>query len=376
MSAFNPAGLVIEYGQLDTLLTDGQTPGSHADDLFLNMLDQYDQATGSDGYFDHDGMVDELLDALNRRLNPIGLEASRSGVVYCNVMNAPDLHEVVGAVEAFMEQDWDRITQNHDASNRPELRDLWYDYAPLEGIDQNGVRHIISHDQVTLDETGGFTVHDDDGNAVTYDWYRFTVDVSDDFKNPEHVHYDFTPEEMAAFVTGEFVNPDHAAREVAARSVHQHSVDVEVSAFVTGEYAYRLSYDEVTNGLSEEENPYTGLPEALPTGEGFHTTVRLERYDPEAGDWDEIDSESVDGPDAEASAPYDDAERRIIARNGLEDRRIEVVAPWGSHTIEPEPSPAVSEKSVSLNAEAKTMRDASQALDGHDAAANERPLDR
>ena len=238
MSAFNPAGLVTEYGQLDTLLTDGQTPGSHADDLFLNMLDQYDQATGSDGYFDHDGMVDELLDALNRRLNPIGLEASRSGVVYCNVMGAPDLHEVVGAVEAFMEQDWDRITQNHDASNRPELRDLWYDYAPLEGIDQNGVRHIIGHDQVTLDETGGFTVHDDDGNAVTYDWYRFTVDVSDDFKNPEHVHYDFTPEEMAAFVTGEFVNPDHAAREVAARSVHQHSVDVEVSAFVTGEYAY------------------------------------------------------------------------------------------------------------------------------------------
>ena len=111
MSAFNPAGLVIEYGQLDTLLTDGQTPGSHADDLFLNMLDQYDQATGSDGYFDHDGMVDELLDALNRRLNPIGLEASRSGVVYCNVMGAPDLHEVVGAVEAFMEQDWDRITR-------------------------------------------------------------------------------------------------------------------------------------------------------------------------------------------------------------------------------------------------------------------------
>ena len=320
MSAFNPAGLVIEYGQLDTLLTDGQTPGSHADDLFLNMLDQYDQATGSDGYFDHDGMVDELLDALNRRLNPIGLEASRSGVVFCNVMDAPDLHEVVGAVEVFMEQDWDRITRNHDAGTRPELRDLWYDYAPLEGIDQNGVRHIISHDQVT--------------------------------------------------------NPDHAAREDAARSVHQHSVDVEVSAFVTGEYAYRLSYDEVTNGLSEEENPYTGLPEAAPTGEGFHTMVRLERFDPESWEWDEIDSESVDGPDAEASAPYDDAERRIIARNGLEDRRIEVVAPWGSHTIEPEPSPAASEKFVSLNAEAKTMRDASQALDGHDAAANERPLDR
>ena len=146
----------------------------------------------------------------------------------------------------------------------------------------------------------------------------------------------------------------------AARSVHQHSVDVEVSAFVTGEYAYRLSYDEVTNGLSEEENPYTGLPEAAPTGEGFHTMVRLERFDPESWEWDEIDSESVDGPDAEASAPYDDAERRIIARNGLEDRRIEVVAPWGSHTIEPEPSPAASEKFVSLNAEAKTMRDASQ----------------
>ena len=376
MSAFNPAGLVTEYGQLDTLLTDGQTPGSRADDLFLNMLDQYDQATGSDGYFDHDGMVDELLDALNRRWNPIGLEATRSGVVYCNVMGAPDLHEVVGAVEAFMEQDWDRIIRNHDADNRPELRDLWYDYAPLEGIDQNGVRHIISHDQVTLDETGGFTVHDDDGNAVTYDRYRFTVDVSDDFKNPEHVHYDFTPEEMAAFVTGEFVNPDHAAREDAARSVHQHPIDVEVSAFITGEYAYRLSYDEMENGLEEEENPYTGLPEAAPTGEGFHTTVRLERFDPESWEWDEIDSESVDGPDAEASAPYDAAERRILARNGLEDRRIEVVAPWGSHTIEPEPSPAVSEKFVSLNAEAKTMRDASQALDGHDAEANERPLDR
>ena len=376
MTGFDPGKQTTEYGQLDTLLTDGQTPGSGADDLFLNMLDQYDSVTGRDGYRNQEEMVGELLDALNRRLNPIGLDATRSGVVYCNAGGAPDLHEVVGAVEAFMEQDWDRITQNHDASNRPELRDLWYDYAPLEGIDQNGVRHIISHDQVTLDETGGFTVHDDDGNAVTYDWYRFTVDVSDDFKNPEHVHYDFTPEEMAAFVTGEFVNPDHAAREVAARSVHQHPVDVEVSAFVTGEYAYRLSYDEVTNGLSEEENPYTGLPEAAPTGEGFHTMVRLERFDPESWEWDEIDSESVDGPDAEASAPYDDAERRIIARNGLEDRRIEVVAPWGSHTIEPEPSPAVSEKSVSLSGEAKTMRDASQALDGHDAAANERPLDR
>ena len=360
MSAFNPAGLVTEYGQLDTLLTDGQTPGSHADDLFLNMLDQYDQATGSDGYFDHDGMVDELLDALNRRLNPIGLEASRSGVVYCNVMGAPDLHEVVGAVEAFMEQDWDRITQNHDASNRPELRDLWYDYAPLEGIDQNGVRHIISHDQVTLDETGGFTVHDDDGNAAE----EVTYTLADGTELDTETVDDFTSEEMAAFVTGEFVNPDHAAREDAARSVHQHSVDVEVSAFVTGEYAYRLSYDEVTNGLSEEENPYTGLPEAAPTGEGFHTMVRLERFDPESWEWDEIDSESVDGPDAEASAPYDDAERRIIARNGLEDRRIEVVAPWGFHTIEPEPSPAASEKFVSLNAEAKTMRDASQALDG------------
>ena len=69
-------------------------------------------------------------------------------------------------------------------------------------------------------------MHDDDGNAVTYDWYRFTVDVSDDFKNPEHVYYDFTPEEMAAFVTGEFANPDHAAREAAARSVHQHPIDV------------------------------------------------------------------------------------------------------------------------------------------------------
>ena len=374
MSAFNPERQTTEYGQLDALM--GGHHGTSADDIFLGMLDDYDQKDGRKAYGDHDGMVCELLDALNRRLNPIGLDATRSGVVYCNVMGAPDPHEVVGAVEAFMEQDWNHITQNHDASNRPELQELWYDYAPLEGIDRNGVRHIISHDQVTLDETGGFTVHDDDGNTVTYDRYRFTVDVSDDFQNPEHVHYDFTPEEMAAFVTGEFVNPDHAAREEAARSVHQHPIDEEVVAFVTGEYAYRLSYDEVTNGLSEEENPYTNLPEALPTGEGFHTTVRLERFDPESWEWDEIDSESVDGPDAEASAPYDDAERRIIARNGLEDRRIEVVAPWGSHTIEPEPSPAVSEKSVSLNAEAKTMRDASQALDGHDAAANERPLDR
>ena len=365
MSAFNPAGLVIEYGQMDSLLTDGTTPGRRADDLFLNMLDQYDPVTGSDGYFDHDGMVGELLDALNRRLNPVGLDATRSGVVYCNVMSAPDPREADAAVEAFMDEDWNRITRNHDASNRPELRDLWYDYAPLEGIDQNGVRHIIGHDQVTLDETGGFTVHDDDGNAVTYDWYRFTVDVSDDFKNPEHVHYDFTPEEMAAFVTGEVVNPDHAAREEAARSVHQHSLDEEVVAFVTGEYAYRLSYDEVTNGLSEEENPYTGLPEVASTGEGFHTTVRLERFDPESWEWDEIDSESVDGPDAEASAPYNTAERRILARNGLEDRRIEVTAPWGSHTIEPEPSPAVSEKSVSLSAEAKSARDSSRALDAH-----------
>ena len=361
MSAFNPERQTTEYGQLDALM--GGHHGTSADDIFLGMLDDYDQKDGRKAYGDHDGMVCELLDALNRRLNPIGLDATRSGVVYCNVMGAPDPHEVVGAVEAFMEQDWNHITQNHDASNRPELQELWYDYAPLEGIDRNGVRHIISHDQVTLDETGGFTVHDDDGNAVTYDWYRFTVDVSDDFKNPEHVHYDFTPEEMAAFVTGEFVNPDHAAREVAARSVHQHSVDVEVSAFVTGEYAYRLSYDEVTNGLSEEENPYTGLPEAPPTGEGFHTMVRLERFDPESWDWDEIDSESVDGPDAEASAPYDTAERRIIARNGLEDRRIEVTAPWGSHTIEPEPSPAVSEKSVSLASEAKSARDSSHALE-------------
>ena len=365
MSAFNPAGLVIEYGQMDSLLTDGATPGRRADDLFLNMLDQYDPVTGRDGYRNQEEMVDELLDALNRRLNPIGLDATRSGVVYCNVGEAPDPHEVDTAVEAFMEQDWDRITQNHDASNRPELRDLWYDYAPLEGIDQDGVRHIISHEQVALDRIDGFTVHDDDGNTVTYDRYRFTVDVSDDFQNPEHVHYDFTPEEMAAFVTGEVVNPDHAAREEAARSVHQHSLDEEVVAFVTGEYAYRLSYDEVTNGLSEEENPYTGLPETAPTGEGFHTMVRLERFDPESWEWDEIDSESVDGPDAEASAPYNTAERRILARNGLEDRRIEVTAPWGSHTIEPEPSPAVSEKSVSLSAEAKSARDSSRALDAH-----------
>lgn len=128
---------------------------------------------------------------------------------------------------------------------------------------------------------------------------------------------------------------------------------------------YRLSYDEVTNGLIEQENPYTGLPEVASTGDGFHTTVRLERYDPDYGEWDEIDSESVDGPDAEASAPYDAAERRILARNGLEARRIEVVAPWDSHTIDPASSPAASAKSVSLSTEAKSARDSSQALEGH-----------
>ena len=109
MTGFDPGKQTTEYGQLDTLLTDGQTPGSGADDLFLNMLDQYDSVTGRDGYRNQEEMVGELLDALNRRLNPIGLAATRSGVVYCNAGGAPDLHEVVGAVEAFMEQDWNEI---------------------------------------------------------------------------------------------------------------------------------------------------------------------------------------------------------------------------------------------------------------------------
>ena len=328
MSAFNPAGLVIEYGQLDTLLTDGQTPGSHADDLFLNMLDQYDQATGSDGYFDHDGMVDELLDALNRRLNPIGLEASRSGVVYCNVMGAPDLHEVVGAVEAFMDEDWDGITQRYDASGliadvqdlldeydlshgnsdvllqggelgvnveapnhtiiclhvpitesdeetignlkakmiaqmgrfdadeefnelwsrefaehngftpsgfmrmlqkdeehfhfvgfrlamdaRPSLRDLWYSDAQLEGVNYTeGYRQTIDADQVMQD------------GKPAYEKYLFTVSTGD----PETSRatdllseYDFYPEQMAAFITSEFEDPDHASREKPAKDNEQ-----------------------------------------------------------------------------------------------------------------------------------------------------------
>ena len=129
MTGFAPGKQTTEYGQLDTLLTDGQTPGSRADDLFLNMIDQYDSVTGSDGYRNQEEMVGELLDALNRRLNPIGLEATRSGVVYCNVMNAPDLHEVVGAVEAFMEQDWDDITQRYDAGSLiADAQDLLDEY--------------------------------------------------------------------------------------------------------------------------------------------------------------------------------------------------------------------------------------------------------
>ena len=113
MTGFDPGKQTTEYGQLDTLLTDGQTPGSGADDLFLNMLDQYDSVTGRDGYRNQEEMVGELLDALNRRLNPIGLDATRSGVVYCNAGGAPALPEVVGAVGACMEQDWNEILEQH-----------------------------------------------------------------------------------------------------------------------------------------------------------------------------------------------------------------------------------------------------------------------
>ena len=113
MTGFDPGKQTTEYGQLDTLLPGGTTPGSRADDLFLNMLDQYDPVTGRDGYRNQEEMVDELLDALNRRLNPVGLDATRSGVVYCNVGEAPDPHEVDTAVEAFMEQDWNEILEQH-----------------------------------------------------------------------------------------------------------------------------------------------------------------------------------------------------------------------------------------------------------------------
>ena len=66
MTGFDPGKQTTEYGQLDTLLTDGQTPGSGADDLFLNMLDQYDSVTGRDGYRNQEEMVGGLLNALNR----------------------------------------------------------------------------------------------------------------------------------------------------------------------------------------------------------------------------------------------------------------------------------------------------------------------
>lgn len=205
MGAFNPAGLEKEYGQLDTLLGDGLSGGG-ADTLFLNMLDQYDQVTGRDGYRDHDGMVGELLDALNRHLNPIGLDATRSGVVYCNVVGAPDLHEVDGAVEAFMEEDWDRIIQTYDAVY-PALRDLWYGEAALEGFDaENHIWQSIDGDQVMY------------GGKAAYGMYRFTLDTADkDSVFPEYVQYEFSPEEMAAFVTNEFDDPDHATREKPAK---------------------------------------------------------------------------------------------------------------------------------------------------------------
>lgn len=119
MTAFDPDRPTMGYGQLAGLLTDGQTSGGRADELFLNMLDQY-YRNGREGFRDHDGLVGELLDALNRHLNPIGLEATRGGMVYCNVSGSPSLHDEVDAVEAFMEEDWQRITQIHDVKNRPE----------------------------------------------------------------------------------------------------------------------------------------------------------------------------------------------------------------------------------------------------------------
>lgn len=101
---------------------------------------------------------------------------------------------------------------------------------------------------------------------------------------------------------------------------------------------YRLSYDEVSKGLIGRASPATGLPAYEASGDGFHTRVWLERYDRVCGDWDAIDSESVDGLDAEASEPYDAAERRVLARNGLDGQRVEVVAPWGTRFVEPQPA--------------------------------------
>ena len=98
---------------------------------------------------------------------------------------------------------------------------------------------------------------------------------------------------------------------------------------MTTDNRYRLTYDEITVGLTEAENPHTGLPEYIADGAGFHTTVRLERFDTEYDDWIEIDSESVDGPDAEANEPYNESEQRLLDRNGLNRTDIETtVTAW------------------------------------------------
>ena len=111
MSAFNPERQTTEYGQLDALM--GGHHGTSADDIFLGMLDDYDQEDGSKAYGDHDGMVGEMLDALNRRLHPIGLDATRSGVVYCNAGTEPDREEVDAAVRTFKNEDWAKIVEIH-----------------------------------------------------------------------------------------------------------------------------------------------------------------------------------------------------------------------------------------------------------------------
>lgn len=110
---FDSSRPVTSYGQLETMIGGGRHPGD-ASDVFLGVLDDYDQVTGRDGYADQEIMVQELLDALNRRLNPLGLDATYSGDVYRNVDADPDSDDVSAAFEAFWDEDFDVIIQRHD----------------------------------------------------------------------------------------------------------------------------------------------------------------------------------------------------------------------------------------------------------------------
>ena len=326
MTGFDPGKQTTEYGQLDALM--GGHHGTSADDIFLGMLDDYDQEDGREAYGDHDGMVGELLDALNRRLNPIGLDATRSGVVYCNAGTKPDREEVDEAVQTFKNEDWEKIVEIHadwdladhawwllkdcdlihgnaevslqngrlyvtmEAPNhatislnvpvmesdeetignlrtemidrmgrfdadeefnelwspefaehngftpsgflkmlqkdeehfhfagfrlamdaRPSLRDLWYSDAQLEGVNYTeGYRQTIDADQVMQD------------GKPAYEKYLFTVSTGDHETSRATdllSEYDFYPEQMAAFITSEFEDPDHASREKPAKDNEQ-----------------------------------------------------------------------------------------------------------------------------------------------------------